>query len=589
MTRLFRALPVLMAATALSSCSTLTPEPDPSPYGAFLAARYAGVNRDAGRAAEFYAEALARAPGDVTLTDRAFITAVLAGDLTRAADLAADTVAVGDPSRLATLYLAADQLAERRYGDAETLLDEAPHFGAFNRFLADFLYQWALVGQGRVDEALSAAEAMSAPGFLASHLGLHKALMLDHAGRFDAADAAYRSATYASPFQRFSTLLYGEFLERRGRRVDAGELYRAHLLDHPDDAPVRAAADRVESGRRAPPRPSLPALAARALFGPAASLVASAEMDLSVIYLRMAQRLDPDLAVTRMLLGETLQRIRLPEAALVEYAAVEDGPYHLAAEIDRIWLLGRLSRLEEGTLAARRLVAAEDDPEARLVLADFLRVQGQCEEARQLYRQVIATRQAAGVPVDWRVYYFLAACLIDADDWPGAEAAYLAALEEAPDQAVLLNDLGYLWIERGENLDRAFGMIARAAELDPEDGNFIDSLGWAHYQLGDYDTAVLELERATELDPGNVAANLHLGDAYWQVGRRLEAGFQWRRAMDMSPRPDQLEALEYRLAHGRPPAEAATAAGAEVEFQAGAPAMGDPRGSATGSEQAGEP
>ena len=555
MTPLFRVMPLLLAATALSSCATGLglEEEATSPYGAFLAARYAGVNRDAQGAAIYYAEALDRLPGNAVLTDRAFITAVIAGEMSEASDLAAETVAAGDPSRLATLYLAADEIAGRRYRRAVDVLDASPDFGPFNAFVGDMLSHWALLGAGRADEAVARADETVAPGFLAPHFWLHKAMLLDAAGRVEAADEAYRSAVFATTFPRLATELYGEFLERNGRRDAARALYETQLINDPDEASILAALARVETGARAPRPRSIPELAARSVLGPSASLAANADMDLTVIYLRMVQRLDPAYPPTRMTLGETLQRINLPEAALREYEAVGEGPFRLAAEVDRIWLLGRLSRIEDATNLARQLVAETGDYEARLILADLLRVQGGCSEAAGVYRAVIESKRAAGLPDDWRYHYYRAACLVETGNWPDAEAEYLAALELAPDESRILNDLGYLWIERGEHTDRAVAMIQDAARLDPDDGNVIDSLGWAHYQLGQYETAVLELERATELDPGNVAANLHLGDAYWQVGRRLEAGFQWRRALDLEPRDEQRMALEYRLEYGRPP------------------------------------
>ncbi|MEP3072710.1 MAG: hypothetical protein ABJQ26_07965, partial [Maricaulis sp.] len=88
MTSILRAWPALLAATALTSCVTMPAEEETSAYGAFLAARYAGVNRDAAGAADYYLEALDRLPGNSVLADRAFITSVIAGDLDRASALA---------------------------------------------------------------------------------------------------------------------------------------------------------------------------------------------------------------------------------------------------------------------------------------------------------------------------------------------------------------------------------------------------------------------------------------------------------------------------------------------------------------------
>ena len=570
MIKILRVLPLFLAVLATASCATTMPEDEATAYGAFLAARHAGVNRDAQVAADFYAEALRLMPGDAILTDRAFITGILAGEMDRAVGLAAASSASGDPSRLASLYLAADQIHARRYAQALDTLHDAPDYGPFNTFLAQIWSQWALLGGGAVDEALAGAEDLTAPGFLSPFIPIHRAMLFDAANRVEEADGAYQSAVFASPFPRMATELYGNFLERQRRPDDAAALYNAYLEGDAQDASVRAALQRVSAGRRPPSRPTIAQYAARSAFGPAASLAAQADMDLSVIYLRMLQRLDPADASIRIMLGETLQRINLPALALVEYAAVPDGPLKTAAEIDRIWLMARLGDLEPATLAARQLSQRTGDTEARLIQADLLRVQGRCDEAVELYHGVIVDRHAAGQPDDWRHYYFRAACLYDAADWLQAEAAYLEALEVAPREPQILNDLGYLWIDHGVNISRAFDMVSQAAELEPEQGNIVDSLGWAHYRLGQYEAAVVELERAAALDPGNATINYHLGDAYWQVGRQLEAGFQWRRTLDLEPDETERAGIELRLQSGVP-ADESIPIEVEAEGEVGAP------------------
>src|SRR5262249_3443022 len=94
--------------------------------------------------------------------------------------------------------------------------------------------------------------------------------------------------------------------------------------------------------------------------------------------------------------------------------------------------------------------------------------------------------------------------------WNRAEADLLHALELKPDQSLVLNYLGYSWIDRGENLERGLKMIEKAVELRPEDGYIVDSLGWAHYRLGDYTNAVQKLEKAIELVPEDPTIHAHL-------------------------------------------------------------------------------
>ena len=79
-------------------------------------------------------------------------------------------------------------------------------------------------------------------------------------------------------------------------------------------------------------------------------------------------------------------------------------------------------------------------------------------------------------------------------------------------------------------------MIEKAVRLKPDDGYIVDSLGWAHYRLGNFKEAVKHLERAVELRPEDATLNDHLGDAYWRVGREREARFQWEQALYASAR-----------------------------------------------------
>jgi len=134
--------------------------------------------------------------------------------------------------------------------------------------------------------------------------------------------------------------------------------------------------------------------------------------------------------------------------------------------------------------------------------------------------------------------------------WPEAEADLKRAVEIAPGEPTALNYLGYSWAERGVNLEEAFRLIEKAVELQPESGAIIDSLGWAHFQLGRYDDAVGHLEEAVRLEPGDPTITDHLGDVYWRLGRETEARYQWRRALTLDP-PEKLKAsVEQKIERG---------------------------------------
>jgi tetratricopeptide (TPR) repeat protein len=151
-------------------------------------------------------------------------------------------------------------------------------------------------------------------------------------------------------------------------------------------------------------------------------------------------------------------------------------------------------------------------------------------------------------------------------------------LEFDPQDPGLLNDLGYTWIERGENVDRALRMIRQAVAAQPLNAAFLDSLGWAYYMHSDFATARVHLSRATLLASGQDPVIYdHLGDTAYRLGDREEARRAWDKAQALlkeasaaeraASRPGLLVAVRSKLLaldQGAAPAVARTPAEREA-------------------------
>ena len=187
-----------------------------------------------------------------------------------------------------------------------------------------------------------------------------------------------------------------------------------------------------------------------------------------------------------------------------------------------------------------------DRSEPLTLAGDVLRRKGRFDDAIALYDRAIAR---VGTPTRsaWPMFYERGIAHERAGRWPQAESDFEFALQLAPDQPSVLNYLGYAWTERNQNLDRARDMIQRAVTLRPNEGAFIDSLGWVQLRQGDGPGALKNLERAVELQPEDAVVNGHLGDALALVGRWREAEFQWRRALTLKPEPEEQQRINARL------------------------------------------
>jgi tetratricopeptide (TPR) repeat protein len=118
-------------------------------------------------------------------------------------------------------------------------------------------------------------------------------------------------------------------------------------------------------------------------------------------------------------------------------------------------------------------------------------------------------------------------------------------LQRKPDFAPALNYLGYMLAERGERLADAVQFAARALRLDPENGAYADSLGWAYFQQGDLVRALEYLERAAGLIPRDATILEHLGDLYAALGNATKASAAYERALALAE--ENAAAVERKL------------------------------------------
>jgi len=113
-----------------------------------------------------------------------------------------------------------------------------------------------------------------------------------------------------------------------------------------------------------------------------------------------------------------------------------------------------------------------------------------------------------------------------------AEQLFKNLLAKRPNNAIVLNYLGYMLADRGMHMQEALGYLKKAVQLDPQNGAYLDSIGWLYFKMGDYDLAEANLRRASERVTDDPTINDHLGELYAKTGRLKLAAAAWERALD---------------------------------------------------------
>jgi Tfp pilus assembly protein PilF len=113
-----------------------------------------------------------------------------------------------------------------------------------------------------------------------------------------------------------------------------------------------------------------------------------------------------------------------------------------------------------------------------------------------------------------------------------AEADFRKVLSEEPENALTLNNFGFMLADRGVKLDEAVAMIRKAVQLEPTNYAYLDSLGWAYFRLGQYAQAEENLQRAISRGANDPTVHDHLGDVYEKTGRLKQAAAQWELSLN---------------------------------------------------------
>ncbi|WNG42074.1 tetratricopeptide repeat protein [Archangium violaceum] len=425
--------------------------------------------------------------------------------------------------------------------------------------------------EGRANEqAVKVVESLAAalPGEASGFRRLGQAL----AERGDASRAGQMlaRAVERDPGDVESLTTLAQLHEKAGRLAEAEDALARALERDPDNQTVLMSAGRLALRLGSPVR-------ARAYFDRLLSITGDPELTVRVALSFLAAR-DTAAAVevldsarkgrgasprTSFYAGLVHERLRHFDEASAAYAEVPDSSEFFPEARTRHAICLSQAGRHEMALALLRDALAErpDDTELRVQYARALERSGEAERAVAslkeglerkpgpelhealaftLQRQRRAT-EAMGLlraaidrePREPSLRYVLASVLLGQGDEDGAMTWMRSVLEVDPNHAAAMNFIGYLLAQRGRDYAEAERLVRRALELRPDTGSFLDSLGWIHYQRGDYPRAVEALERAAELEPEEPVILEHLGDAYQRLSRPGDAAGAWRRALEL--------------------------------------------------------
>ncbi|MBN9260516.1 MAG: hypothetical protein BGN89_07020 [Alphaproteobacteria bacterium 64-6] len=524
-------------------------------FGGYLAGRVARGQHDTEAAAHFFKRALSRDPTNEILLEQSLIMDLTEGQIAESVDLAQRLLATHPTHRVAGLVLGVDAAKRSDFVNASDKFKRAA-VSLVGEVTSTLAGAWTRYAEGDVDGALAQLDGLKQADWAQYYLRFHKALISDLAGRNQEAGRLYERAFRSEQRLVRLTLAYAQHAAARGDRKLARSIIAEHTRRttgnvHPYITALSESLDRNDKVPLLVTNPSEGL--AEVFFGLGEALSSEGGIGFGTVYLQLALHLEPSSPFALAALASVYETTKRYESAIRTYERIPEGtPIQNSIRVRKALLLNQLDRLDESRALLERM-ADEDETDIRALdaLGNIMRSRKRYDEAITYYDRVM---DRIGTPQKqhWALFFARGTAYERAKNWTKAEADLQRALKLSPDQPSVLNYLGYSWVDQNKNLKQGMEHIRKAVRLRPDDGHIVDSLGWAHYRLGNYRDAVRYLERAVELMPQDPILNDHLGDAYWRVGRRKEARYQWGQVLTLNPEPEDVDKIRSKLAEGLP-------------------------------------
>ena len=394
---------------------------------------------------------------------------------------------------------------------------------------------WSYAGENNYQAAVKALEPLKKQKGLMPYYYYHQGLIAMTLGKdFEALDAFKNMGSEKLP--TFS--LYPEvrmFFVRKGEWRPENPFYVQWQLfsaEQPATAELIMQRD---------PAPMTPLRGAAEVFYNLSTAMGTAQngYEGALILSALSLYLNPNQNLPKIWNAEILEQAGKPQLAAHYYRNLT-GPITQTAEFKRANNLITTGHEEEALPLLLKLKATnKDSTQLWLALANVYQKEKNWPAAQRAYTRILEIEGESNRAYASDIYFARAFMYGEQKQSAQAESDLKKALELNPDNPMLLNHLGYQWLEDDKTLDRGFELVEKAYKLRESDPHIVDSMAYAYYRKAEYNKALPLAEKTVDVMPQSSVANAHLGDIYKALGRHREAVFQYRKALalkyDLTP------------------------------------------------------
>lgn len=512
--------------------------PENIPFGAYLAGIMAKENKDWQQALEYLKRVLKKDPENIALKTETYLLELVLGDFDKAIESGRSLALSDNVDWLVRYALWADLFVKK---DFQSII-RAPldTQNGLDMTLSSFFKAWTFAALGDYKNALQALEVVSEEKDLLSLYWYQAGLVHLYFKQDARADEAFQKLKQSGVSHASIWLTVSRFYQKRNQWNEQNPLYEDYNDFFLKNILLFELLTDLSPNNFDTPEKAL----SEAIYG-ISSLVSFEDEYAGLVLNAIALKLNPEYDLISSLSAEIFENLKVYEQAIQYYDRIR-SPSELVL-LKKGILFQKMGRPEFAFPIFQKLTL--EDPDNSLLLklvAESLVSMDKPDLAISYYSQAIINAPKTATPNDLTGMYIIRGGLYEKLGYSKlAERDFLMALSIAPEDPILLNDIGYRLLEQDREIETASNMIARAIKKEPHNPYILDSLAYALYKQGKYNKALPLAEKAANRLPESGLVAMHLGDIYQALKRTREARFQYKKALDFGT--DLTDAQKERL------------------------------------------
>jgi len=277
-------------------------------------------------------------------------------------------------------------------------------------------------------------------------------------------------------------------------------------------------------------KPNLPIILSSKLYNIAINYNKAGDKSKSLqkILLETSLFLCPEMDIAGYSLAEIYSSENLYNIALEKLNKISDKSYYfLPGHLKKLSIKKKFFKRDSfNKLLFQYLKIWPENESILYELANYHKTRKEYQKSLKIYEKLIKNFGENN-----RLLFLYASNLDKVNKWEDAKNLFLKLLKKNPNDPYTLNYISYRLSLKNEELEYALNLIQKAIALEPENGYFLDTIGWVEFKRNKFKNAVFYLEKAASILPNSTEVLDHLGDCYFKLGRKKEAIYQWKRAL----------------------------------------------------------